>query len=133
MPDISRRNFIASGIGLAVAGTLPGCGGGGGGTVDTTCASAVFPQPREFASASGLLNFPMNIFEETNTVGTPAQDNVLVTIIPGAALTYNYDLPADHPAGTMWYPHTNMVRRRCNSSAACLASSSSKAMRTTAI
>jgi FtsP/CotA-like multicopper oxidase with cupredoxin domain len=178
MAGISRRDLMASGIGLAglvAAGALPGCGSGGGGDSgdDTTCASAVFPQPTEFESASGLLNFPMNVIETTNTVGTPAgnrlfksrtfngglagetlrlqagdrltmpitnnltanldpvpadqntphhfnsvnmhthgfhvspsQDDVLVKIAPGAALTYNYDLPADHPAGTMWYhPH----------------------------
>lgn len=33
-------------------------------------------------------------------------DNVLVSIAPGAKFQYEYDIPADHPAGTFWYhPH----------------------------
>ena len=33
-------------------------------------------------------------------------DNVLVSIHPGEQFRYEYDIPADHPAGTYWYhPH----------------------------
>jgi FtsP/CotA-like multicopper oxidase with cupredoxin domain len=33
-------------------------------------------------------------------------DNVLISIKPGEQFTYQYDIPADHPAGTYWYhPH----------------------------
>ena len=33
-------------------------------------------------------------------------DNVLISIGPGEQFTYEYDIPADHPAGTFWYhPH----------------------------
>lgn len=33
-------------------------------------------------------------------------DNVLVSIAPGEQFHYQYDVPADHPAGTFWYhPH----------------------------
>ena len=33
-------------------------------------------------------------------------DNVLIAIKPGEQFTYEYDIPADHPAGTFWYhPH----------------------------
>jgi FtsP/CotA-like multicopper oxidase with cupredoxin domain len=33
-------------------------------------------------------------------------DNVLISIAPGSAYRYHYELPADHPAGTFWYhPH----------------------------
>ena len=33
-------------------------------------------------------------------------DNVLVSIAPGDKYRYEYDIPADHPAGTYWYhPH----------------------------
>ncbi len=33
-------------------------------------------------------------------------DNVLVSIAPGEKFRYEYDIPADHPAGTFWYhPH----------------------------
>jgi FtsP/CotA-like multicopper oxidase with cupredoxin domain len=37
---------------------------------------------------------------------SPGQDNVLLEIMPGSTFTYEYDIPADHPAGTFWYhPH----------------------------
>jgi FtsP/CotA-like multicopper oxidase with cupredoxin domain len=37
---------------------------------------------------------------------TGNSDNVLLRINPGASFTYEYNLPADHPAGTFWYhPH----------------------------
>ena len=33
-------------------------------------------------------------------------DNVLVSINPGVSFEYEYNIPADHPAGTFWYhPH----------------------------
>src|SRR5688572_16278892 len=33
-------------------------------------------------------------------------DNVLISIKPGEQFRYEYDVPADHPAGTFWYhPH----------------------------
>lgn len=33
-------------------------------------------------------------------------DNVLISIKPGERFRYEYDIPADHPAGTFWYhPH----------------------------
>jgi len=33
-------------------------------------------------------------------------DNVLVSVHPGEQFQYEYDIPADHPAGTFWYhPH----------------------------
>jgi FtsP/CotA-like multicopper oxidase with cupredoxin domain len=33
-------------------------------------------------------------------------DNVLISISPGEKFRYEYDIPADHPAGTYWYhPH----------------------------
>ena len=33
-------------------------------------------------------------------------DNVLISINPGVDFTYEYNVPADHPAGTFWYhPH----------------------------
>ena len=33
-------------------------------------------------------------------------DNVLVSVHPGEQFRYEYDIPADHPAGTFWYhPH----------------------------
>ena len=33
-------------------------------------------------------------------------DNVMLTIRPGERFQYEYDIPADHPAGTFWYhPH----------------------------
>lgn len=33
-------------------------------------------------------------------------DNVLISIAPGERFQYQYDIPADHPAGTFWYhPH----------------------------
>ena len=33
-------------------------------------------------------------------------DNVLITVRPGVSFEYEYNIPADHPAGTFWYhPH----------------------------
>lgn len=35
-------------------------------------------------------------------------DNVLISIAPGERFKYEYDIPADHPAGTFWYhPHAH--------------------------
>ena len=35
-------------------------------------------------------------------------DNVMVSIKPGDKFQYDYDIPADHPAGTFWYhPHAH--------------------------
>jgi len=35
-------------------------------------------------------------------------DNVLLSIAPGDHFRYEYDIPADHPAGTFWYhPHAH--------------------------
>ncbi|HTK58928.1 MAG TPA: multicopper oxidase family protein [Sphingomicrobium sp.] len=35
-------------------------------------------------------------------------DNVMVSIPPGSSHRYQYDVPADHPAGTFWYhPHAH--------------------------
>ncbi len=37
---------------------------------------------------------------------TGNSDNVLLSINPGVAFEYEYNVPADHPAGTFWYhPH----------------------------
>ncbi|RNF82270.1 multicopper oxidase family protein [Montanilutibacter psychrotolerans] len=37
---------------------------------------------------------------------TGNSDNVLLTLRPGVTFEYEYNLPADHPAGTYWYhPH----------------------------
>lgn len=37
---------------------------------------------------------------------SPTQDNVLLEIEPGQVQQYEYNIPADHPAGTFWYhPH----------------------------
>lgn len=37
---------------------------------------------------------------------TGNSDNVLLSIDPGASFQYEYNIPADHPAGTFWY-HTH--------------------------
>lgn len=35
-------------------------------------------------------------------------DNVMISIRPGEQFQYEYDIPADHPAGTFWYhPHSH--------------------------
>ncbi|TWB36536.1 multicopper oxidase family protein [Nitrospirillum pindoramense] len=37
---------------------------------------------------------------------TGNSDNVLISINPGVSFQYEYNIPADHPAGTFWYhPH----------------------------
>jgi FtsP/CotA-like multicopper oxidase with cupredoxin domain len=39
---------------------------------------------------------------------TGNSDNVLISIPPGESFRYEYDIPADHPAGTFWYhPHAH--------------------------
>lgn len=58
---------------------------------------------------------PPTCFNETNLHShglwiSPAgnSDNVLLSIDPGVAFEYEYNVPADHPAGTFWYhPHTH--------------------------
>lgn len=58
---------------------------------------------------------PPTCFNETNLHShglwispTGNSDNVLLSIDPGVAFEYEYNVPADHPAGTFWYhPHTH--------------------------
>lgn len=58
---------------------------------------------------------PDTCFNETNLHShglwispTGNSDNVLLSIDPGVAFEYEYNVPADHPAGTFWYhPHTH--------------------------
>lgn len=58
---------------------------------------------------------PATCFNETNLHShglwispTGNSDNVLLSIDPGVAFEYEYNVPADHPAGTFWYhPHTH--------------------------
>ena len=38
---------------------------------------------------------------------TGNSDNVLVSVYPGVSFDYEYNIPADHPAGTYWY-HTHL-------------------------
>ncbi|PUA28356.1 MAG: hypothetical protein B0W54_18010 [Cellvibrio sp. 79] len=57
---------------------------------------------------------PPTCFNETNLHShglwispTGNSDNVLLSIDPDVAFEYEYNVPADHPAGTFWYhPHT---------------------------
>lgn len=56
---------------------------------------------------------PPTCFNDTNLHShglwvspTGNSDNVLLSIAPGVAFEYEYNVPADHPAGTFWYhPH----------------------------
>lgn len=58
---------------------------------------------------------PPTCFNETNLHShglwispTGNSDNVLISIDPHVAFEYEYNIPADHPAGTFWYhPHTH--------------------------
>ena len=68
--------------------------------------------PPEDSSCSRDINTPHN-FNSTNLHShglwiSPAgnSDNVLIKIDPGVKFTYEWNIPADHPAGTFWYhPH----------------------------
>jgi FtsP/CotA-like multicopper oxidase with cupredoxin domain len=176
MADITRRDLIEGGIGLvglAAAGGLVGCGNDNDSGSSGGPPPAEFPQAPELVSSNGMLEFPMDIIQVINPVGTPEgvrdfrsrtfngrlagetlriragdkltvpirnnlplnpdtvppdkntphhfntvnlhthgfhvspfQDDVLIDIHPTEVHTYEYDIPADHPAGTMWYhPH----------------------------
>ncbi|ALN82394.1 multicopper oxidase family protein [Lysobacter antibioticus] len=67
--------------------------------------------PPEQCGSSGI-NVP-HCFNSTNLHShglwvspTGNSDNVLLTLRPGVKFEYEYNLPADHPAGTFWYhPH----------------------------
>lgn len=66
------------------------------------------PKPCEHTD----INTP-HCFNETNLHShglwvspTGNSDNVLISINPGVTFEYEYNVPADHPAGTFWYhPH----------------------------
>ncbi|WP_223620968.1 multicopper oxidase family protein [Lysobacter sp. ESA13C] len=67
--------------------------------------------PKEDCAPVGI-NVP-HCFNSTNLHShglwvspTGNSDNVLLTLRPGVKFEYEYNLPADHPAGTFWYhPH----------------------------
>ena len=70
------------------------------------------PDPNCTSQAAADVNTP-HCFNGTNLHShgvwvSPAgnSDNVLVSINPGVNFEYEYNIPADHPAGTFWYhPH----------------------------
>lgn len=80
-----------------------------GETVRITLENQLPPEP---GCNSADINVP-HCFNTTNLhahgvwvspVGN--SDNVLLTIRPGVTFDYEYNIPADHPAGTFWYhPH----------------------------
>ncbi|KRA16152.1 multicopper oxidase domain-containing protein [Lysobacter sp. Root604] len=68
--------------------------------------------PEQKDCAHSDINIP-HCFNSTNLHShglwvspTGNSDNVLLTLRPGVKFEYEYNLPADHPAGTYWYhPH----------------------------
>ncbi|NUO77861.1 MAG: multicopper oxidase domain-containing protein [Lysobacter sp.] len=68
--------------------------------------------PEQPACTPKNINIP-HCFNSTNLHShglwvspTGNSDNVLLTLRPGVKFEYEYNLPADHPAGTYWYhPH----------------------------
>lgn len=68
--------------------------------------------PEQKDCAHDNINIP-HCFNSTNLHShglwvspTGNSDNVLLTLRPGVTFEYEYNLPADHPAGTYWYhPH----------------------------
>ncbi|MDR7122565.1 multicopper oxidase family protein [Rheinheimera soli] len=82
-----------------------------GETIRATLHNKLDPDPSCISHSQGV-NDP-HCFNGTNmhTHGlwiNPAgnSDNVLISINPGVSFQYEYNIPADHPAGTFWYhPH----------------------------
>ncbi|MDG5493878.1 multicopper oxidase family protein [Niveispirillum sp. BGYR6] len=83
-----------------------------GQTVRLTLQNKLAPEP--LCGATGNTNIP-HCFNTTNMHShglwispTGNSDNVLLSIRPGVDFQYEYNVPADHPAGTFWYhPHTH--------------------------
>jgi FtsP/CotA-like multicopper oxidase with cupredoxin domain len=83
-----------------------------GQTVRLTLKNRLDPEP--LCGATGNTNIP-HCFNTTNMHShglwispTGNSDNVLLSIKPQVDFQYEYNVPADHPAGTFWYhPHTH--------------------------
>jgi FtsP/CotA-like multicopper oxidase with cupredoxin domain len=83
-----------------------------GDTVRIKLQNQLPPDPDCNTQAQADINNP-HCFNGTNLHShgvwvspTGNSDNVLVSINPGVTFEYEYNIPADHPAGTFWYhPH----------------------------
>ncbi|WP_349367515.1 multicopper oxidase domain-containing protein [Salinarimonas sp.] len=70
------------------------------------------PETNQNCPSHGNINVP-HCFNRTNLHShglwvspTGNSDNVLISIEPGVSFQYEWNIPADHPAGTFWYhPH----------------------------
>lgn len=84
-----------------------------GQTVRFNLQNKLPPQGPECAHTDMNTPAPYGCFNVTNLHShglwvspTGNSDNVLISINPGVAFEYEYNVPADHPAGTFWYhPH----------------------------
>lgn len=106
---VELRSYKSPGTNPAIPFVAPTVVTAPGETVRIALKNDLKPEPD---CAQPSLNTP-HCFNSTNLHShglwvspTGNSDNVLLTLRPGVAFEYEYNLPADHPAGTFWYhPH----------------------------
>ncbi|CAO3421821.1 multicopper oxidase family protein [Azospirillum endophyticum] len=112
-PDAVRlRSYRGTSVDPAHPYVAPTIEATPGDTVRITLHNQLPPDPNCTNQAAADINTP-HCFNGTNLHShgvwvspTGNSDNVLVSINPGVDFEYEYNIPADHPAGTFWYhPH----------------------------
>ncbi|WP_252181311.1 multicopper oxidase family protein [Azospirillum sp. B4] len=105
------RSYVGTGVSPGTPYVAPEIDVTPGDTVRITLHNDL---PKEENCASPNVNTP-HCFNHTNLHShglwvspTGNSDNVLISINPGVSFQYEYNIPADHPAGTFWYhPHNH--------------------------
>lgn len=107
--EVELRSYQSPGTNPDIPFVAPTIETSPGETVRIRLDNQLPPQPD---CASSNINIP-HCFNSTNLHShglwvspTGNSDNVMLTLRPGVKFEYEYNLPADHPAGTFWYhPH----------------------------
>ncbi|MEE3627714.1 multicopper oxidase domain-containing protein [Nitrospirillum sp. BR 11752] len=105
------RSYIGTGVSPGTPYVAPEIDVTPGDTVRITLHNDLPPDP-DCTNGSKPVDQP-HCFNGTNLHShglwvspTGNSDNVLISINPGVSFQYEYNIPADHPAGTFWYhPH----------------------------
>ncbi|MDZ5645959.1 multicopper oxidase family protein [Nitrospirillum sp. BR 11828] len=105
------RSYVGTGVSPGTPYVAPEIDVTPGDTVRITLHNDLPPDP-DCTNGSKPVDEP-HCFNGTNLHShglwvSPAgnSDNVLISINPGVSFQYEYNIPADHPAGTFWYhPH----------------------------
>ncbi|MBB6255088.1 multicopper oxidase family protein [Nitrospirillum iridis] len=105
------RSYVGTGVSPGTPYVAPEIDVTPGDTVRITLHNDL---PREENCGSPNINKP-HCFNHTNLHShglwvspTGNSDNVLISINPTVSFQYEYNIPADHPAGTFWYhPHNH--------------------------